>query len=78
MLSINRFLEVPLPFEMTSKRDFESVNISKLIFDLVSSLNYTDNVCAVSNISEKAMTSAAMAERQSRFALYDMNNSGTT
>ena len=74
--SMRRFSEVRLPFEMMSNKHFESVSKSNSKGVPVRSRSSERSVNAESNKSENAITSAAIAERQSRLALYDLNIKG--
>ena len=73
MSSIVRFSEMREPFEITSKRDLESVNSCTGIRRPHTSLNSTARVEATSNRSLNAITSPAIAERTTLFDLYDLN-----
>ena len=70
--SIKRFSLVLDPRDIISNKDFESVKRSRWILRLIRELTSLQRVYAESNKSEKAITSAAIADRHSRFDLYDL------
>ena len=75
--SIRRFSDVLEPFEITSKRDFESVKSWSGIVIRRRDSSSDVSAAAASNISLKAITSPAIAERTIRLALYDLKYIGT-
>lgn len=68
----------PLPFDITSKRDLASIKIYWLMCCFGNLPSYVESVKDASKRSEKAMTSAAIADLHRNFDLYDLKVKGTT